>query len=338
MKQLMFIEPGRAEWEEVPTAVLGSPKAALVRPTAVTTCALDVAALMGLLSDKKPFALGHEFIGQITEIGDDVETVGVGDRVLVAFQISCGTCTRCLSGFTANCEVVPKNSMFGLGPWSGGDYGGAIADLVEVPYADAMCLAISDHVHPAAASLSDNTTDAWRAVGPLIDEAAPQPVLVVGNGAIGVASAAIAAALGSEVTYLSNDPADRELASRFSVSVVELDRYPKRTKQRYPITVSSGGDPDALNCALRSTDLGGTCTDTGIFFEATTAVPLLAMYDGGVTLTTGRAQIRPAMSKVLELVNSNRLDPSKLIHSEADFDDADAAMSSLTNKLLLTRS
>ena len=97
--------------------------------------------------------------------------------------------------------------MFGLGSWSGADYGGTLADVVRIPFADAMCLAVPVNTPAAGASLSDNTTDSWRAVGPFVDPLDPTPVLVVGNGAIGIAAAAIACALGSATTYLATEPA-----------------------------------------------------------------------------------------------------------------------------------
>lgn len=68
------------------------------------------------------------------EIGDEVATVQPGDRVVVPFQISCGTCASCVAGFTAHCVEVPPLSMYGFG-LTGGLWGGAIADLMAVPYA-----------------------------------------------------------------------------------------------------------------------------------------------------------------------------------------------------------
>ncbi len=337
MKQLTFVEPGRAEWTEAPTPVLQGPLDALIRPTAVTTCALDIALMLGLVGSKKPFALGHEFMGTVIETSEQVASVSAGDRVIVAFEISCGTCYRCHVGLTANCQSVPKNSMYGLGPWSGADYGGALSDVVRVPYADAMCVPVPQDTPAAAASLGDNTTDGWRTVGPYIDPLDPQPVLVVGNGAIGIAAVAIACALGSETTYVSTDPADKGAAAGFGANIVDATSFPKKAKGKFPITVSSGGDPAALGCALRSTDHGGVCTDTGIFFERSTPMPLLAMYDTGITFRTGRAHIRADLPAVLDLVTSQQLDVARLIQSESEWDDAPAAFSGVNNKLLITR-
>lgn len=334
----MFVEPGRADWVEAPTPVLQGPLEALVQPMAVTTCALDVWVMRGLVDSTGPFALGHEFMGTVVDIGEGVDTVSIGDQVIVAFEISCGTCARCRAGLTANCENAPKNAMFGLAPWSGADYGGALADVVRVPYADAMCLVVPPDTPSAAASLGDNTTDAWRAVGPYIDAKQPQPVLVVGNGPIGVAAAAIGRALGSEVTYIATDPADKATAEVFGADVVDASSFPKKATRKYAVTVSCGGDQAALRCALRSTDHGGVCTDTGIFFEPSTSVPLLAMYDTGITFRTGRAHVRADLPAVLELVVSDRLDIHKLIQSESGWDDAHVAFSGVHDKLLITRS
>lgn len=337
MQQLMFVGAGKAEWQEAPTPVLQGPLEALVRPTAVTTCALDIWIMRGLVDSGASFALGHEFMATVVDVGENVNSVSIGDQVIVAFEISCGVCGRCRAGLTANCESVPKNSMFGLGPWSGADFGGALADVVRVPFADAMCVAVPADTTPAAASLGDNTTDAWRAVGPYIDPLEPQPVLVVGNGPVGVAAVAIARALGSEVIYIATDTADKAAADVFGADIVDVASFPKKAARRYGVTVSSGADERALGCAIRSTDHGGICTDTGIFFGGSTPIPLLAMYDAGMTFRTGRAHIRADLPAVLELVSNGKLDVDKLIQSTSDWNDAHLALSQVHDKLLITR-
>ena len=91
MQQLTFVGTRRLEWHEVPDPVLGTPDAALVRPVAVATCDLDAGIVSGSAPLPGPFAFGHEFVADVVAVGDAVRTTTVGQRVVVPFQINCGT-------------------------------------------------------------------------------------------------------------------------------------------------------------------------------------------------------------------------------------------------------
>jgi len=134
MRALVVAPGGQVRWRDVPQPRLPSSQAALVRPIAVATCDLDRPMGLGRTPILLPLHLGHECIAEVIEIGDEVATVQPGDRVVVPFQISCGTCASCVAGFTAHCVEVPPLSMYGFG-LTGGLWGGAIADLMAVPYA-----------------------------------------------------------------------------------------------------------------------------------------------------------------------------------------------------------
>ena len=185
MRELTFIEPGSVEWRDVAEPALDGPAQALVRPLAVATCDLDAAIVNGASPFQGPLALGHEFVAEVVEVGEGVEEWSVGDVAVVPFQISCGACEACQRGWTGNCrEVRPRGSMYGIGP-AGGEWGGALADRVRVPFADAMLLRPPDGVSPAAiASASDNVSDAYRTVaGPLAAEPGAEVLIVAGGAA-----------------------------------------------------------------------------------------------------------------------------------------------------------
>jgi threonine dehydrogenase-like Zn-dependent dehydrogenase len=83
MQQLQFIEPGRIEWREVAEPTL-TPKGALVRPLAVATCDIDALIARGKIPVPGPFALGHEFVAEVVQVGDDVATVRPGAPYLTS--------------------------------------------------------------------------------------------------------------------------------------------------------------------------------------------------------------------------------------------------------------
>ena len=162
MQQLTFIQPNHLlEWQEVPEPNLEGPGEALVRPIAVASCDLDAAVVHGHTPwQAGPFAFGHEFVAEVVEIGSNVQNVKVGQLVVVPFQISCGVCQRCQRGLTGSCSTVKAGAMYGLAPL-GGEWGGALSDLVRVPFAHAMLMPVPDGIAPATlASASDNMSDA----------------------------------------------------------------------------------------------------------------------------------------------------------------------------------
>ncbi|MCW2994171.1 MAG: dehydrogenase, partial [Conexibacter sp.] len=191
MRSLTYAGPRQLEWREAPEPRLAGDGEAIVRHVAVATCDLDAMIVAGASPFPAPFALGHEGVAEVLEIGDGVTTVQPGDRVLVPFQISCGTCAACAAGRTGNCETVPLGQTYGFG--FGAEqtrWGGFLSDAVNVPFADAMLVRIPDGLAPEiAAGASDNITDAYRAVAPQLAARPGAPVLVVGgalSGSIGL--------------------------------------------------------------------------------------------------------------------------------------------------------
>lgn len=339
MAVVEFAGPGRARWREAPRPALEGPEDALVRPRAVTACGLDIHMMQGRVPVEGGFVLGHELLGDVVEVGERVHTVRPGDGVLVPFQISCGRCRLCGLGRTASCTSVPNHAMFGLAPFCGQDHGGGLADLVRVPFADAMCIGAPDDVPAAVASLGDNTTDGWRCVAPYVEEGSGTPVLVIGAGTragfVAIAAVAVARALGCAVEYVDEAPRNLAMAERLGATVVEGPPHERRGE--FPVTVSVGATVESLWCALRSTEPGGVCVSPAIFWANSTPVPLLDMYDTGVTFVTGRCNARAGMPAVLDLVRSGRLDVDLLVESRAPWAEADAAMSDVSDKLLVSR-
>jgi alcohol dehydrogenase len=335
-EQLTFIEPGKLEWREVADPKLEADVEAIVRPVAVATCDLDLALVRGKAPAGREFAFGHEGVAEIMEVGDEVGTVAPGMLVSVPFQISCGQCARCLKGQTGNCESVEFLSTYGLplGP----DNGGFVSDLVRVPFADAMLVTVPEGIGPAAvASLSDNIPDAWRAVGPQLDDDPGAPVLICGGaGSIPLYAVALALAKGAErVDFVGGRPHERETAARLGANLLD-EAFPKGLGP-YPITVAGSPDHDGLACALRSTEKDGVCTAIAIFFEPETPVPLLEMYTNGIRFHTGRCHARPAMEPLLDLIREGKFKPELVTHETASWDDAAEAVAGHSGKLVISR-
>ncbi|MFA9269199.1 MAG: zinc-binding dehydrogenase [Baekduiaceae bacterium] len=342
MEQLTRPAPGVLEWRDVPEPDLQGPLEALVRPLVVATCDLDHPIATGATPIPDDVAMGHEGIAEVVAVGDGVQSVQPGDRVVIAFQISCGTCDRCRRGLTGSCQRVRPGAMYGFGALGGPEFGGFLSDLVRVPYADAMLVPLPPDLDPiSVASASDNLPDAWRCVAPQLREDPTADVLVLGGPArsIGLYAAGIAVALGARrVRYADDDPGRLATASDLGAEPVEFDREEtKKLKPRAGIVVDAGASGASLRCACRSVAPGGHCTHVGVIYELETPLPVLEMYSTGVTLHTGRAMARPLIDPVLGLVGTGRFHPEIVTDRVLPWRDAQTALLEPHTKLVFTR-
>lgn len=332
MRALVFRGPMQLAWEEVPTPGIHEDSDALVRPITVARCDLDPAIALGLYPMPAPFVMGHEMVGEVTAVGDDVHHVRPGDRVIVPFQLSCGRCGACSRGATNACERVPAGTAFGLGPHGGVDLGGALADLVRVPWADVMLIPLPEGLDPVvAAGIPDNVADGYRCVAqPLADRPGAE-VLVVGGLApsVGLYAVMSAVALGAEhVVYVDDDQQRLHLAETLGAECVEATGRWDRLDlgRRFPITVDANVLDHGRELALRAVEPCGVCTSVSGGASARSSLPLQSMYLKGVRYEIGRVHAMATAPAVLELVRSGRLDPGAVITRTVPFSDAVDAM------------
>lgn len=333
MRHLVFNGPGELAWQEIADARLSGPRDAIVRPLAVARCDLDPAIAMGLYPMAPPFAMGHEMVGEIVDLGDAVSGFHIGQRVIVPFQASCGDCAPCLRGHSNACSAVASGTAFGLGPHGGVDLGGALADLVCVPFADHMLLALPDGLDPIVASgIPDNVSDGYRCVAEPLAKMPGASILVVGGLApsVGLYAVACGVALGSErVLYVDQDQQRLQLAKRLGADVIEapLDRLGDALgNERFAITVDACVLDPGRDLALSATAPCGTCTSVSGGVTPRSTLPLQSMYLKGIRYEVGRVHARATAPPVLDLVTSGRLDPAAIITKVVSFDDAAEAM------------
>lgn len=336
MRQLQHVTPGRLEWRDVPEPKLTGSLEALARPLAVARCDIDPLMYAGKAPSATPYAIGHECVAEVLEVGDAVASFKPGDRVAVSFEIACGQCEPCSRGWTSACSTVGPNAMYGFGEIGGTAWGGALADVILVPFADAMCVSLPESP-PAVtlASLGDNVCDGFRCVAPFREAAQRTRVLVVGGIAqsVGLYAVACAKALGfCEVAYLDDDPVRNGIAEQLGAN---LDEKSIRSA-RYAVTVDASSRPEGLRQALRSLAPGGTCTSVGIYYDDV-VLPLSELYTTGVHFHTGHANACHHLPAVADLVSRGILDLAPITSRVVEWDAAPATMGDPTPKLVFAR-
>lgn len=143
MKAVVLKAPRQVAVEEVPDPQIEQPTDVLVRITSTAICGSDLHMYDGRTVAMPGIVLGHEPLGVVVEVGSAVAKVQPGDRVVMPFNVSCGTCFNCKRGYTAACLTVNPEShggaygYVGLGPFRGGQ-----AEYLRVPFADFNCLTL----------------------------------------------------------------------------------------------------------------------------------------------------------------------------------------------------
>jgi alcohol dehydrogenase len=337
MRALIASGGGRLAWRDVPAPPDPGPNGALVRPIAVATCDLDRALALGATPFPLGLTIGHECVAEVLGVGERVSSVEPGQRVCVPFQISCGRCRACRAGLTSNCAAVPPLSMYGFGV-GGGHWGGALADRVAVPYADAMLVPLPEGVDPvAAASVSDTICDSYRHIAPhlpgLLRRDPDTDVLIIGclgrrtiySPSVTLYAGQVALALGARRVRLADGRADvRAAAARLGLEPLrprELGRA-----ESAALVVDATVSPRGLWTALSLTAPDGVCSSVGALHRGA-RVPAMRLYGRNASFHIGRTNARALMPEVLELIAAGRFRPERVISTHGAMDDAPRLLS-----------
>jgi alcohol dehydrogenase len=336
MRTLVAAPGGRLSWNAAPAPDAPEPDAALVHPIAIATCDLDRALVLGATPFPLPLHLGHECVAEVIEVGDRVTGVRRGERVIVPFQISCGDCRPCRSGFTGNCSRVPPASMYGFG-LLGGHWGGALSDQLCVPYADAMLVPFPDSLNPAdAASVADNVSDGYRHVGPylpsLLADGGDVEVLIIAaltakslySPSVGLYAGLVAQVLGARTVHFV-DARDHVRAHAERLGMRAITPRELRGVPLAPLVVEASATPRGLRTALSKTAPDGICSSVGALYRSA-RIPAGLLYGRNASLHISRSHARAVIPRVLELMTGGRLQPERVTTCLAPLDDAPRAL------------
>jgi threonine dehydrogenase-like Zn-dependent dehydrogenase len=211
VKALVWEGVNRLSVQQVPDPALVNAQDVIVKVTRTASCGSDLHLLGGYV----PFmeagdVLGHEFLGEVVEVGRQVRRHAVGDRVVVASFIACGRCWYCKHSLYSCCDNSNTNPAITEGVWgfaAGGIYGyshatggfaGSHAEYVRVPYADHGAFPIPDGVSDERALFaSDAAPTGW--MGADLGGVGPGDVVAIwGCGAVGQLAARASQLLGAD--------------------------------------------------------------------------------------------------------------------------------------------
>jgi 2-desacetyl-2-hydroxyethyl bacteriochlorophyllide A dehydrogenase len=319
---------GEVRVEDKPEPQLQDGRDAVVRIDATGVCGSDLHIFHGRHPVEPGFILGHEFVGEVIAAGDRVERVRPGDRVIGCFLAACGECWYCRHRLFQLCD---SQRIFGHGKISG-DLQGAQAEQVLVPTADLVLRrapeSLSDDVALFAGDVMNTGFHGIRSAGVTEGDS----VAILGLGPVGLCAVQAARYTGaSAVIAIDSVPERLELARQFGAQPVHLTEQDPRAEVKaategrgVDVCVEAVGNPQALETAIRLARKGGTVSVIGVHGQRC-EVHMGLLWNKGVTMQGGPANVIANVDDVLDLLDSGQLDPTPLVTHHMSLDEAPEA-------------
>lgn len=361
MLALSYRGPDRVLIEEKPDPRIEHPNDVILRVTRAAICGSDLHLYHGFIPDTRVGStFGHEFTGVVEEVGSSVETLKVGDRVVVPFNIACGTCFFCQRERTSVCENTnPKSSLvggvYGYSHITGG-YDGGQAERVRVPFADVGPMKIPDDMSDEdVLFLSDILPTGYQAAE--MGDITPQDtVAIFGSGPVGLFTQRSAWILGAKRVIVMDYVEERlELARRHNnVETINLRgvkdivlHLKKMTEGRGPdVCIDAvgleacgsifhdilgkklkleAGAPTALNWSIDAVRPGGRVSIIGVYGPPWNLTPIGTAMNKGLTIKTGQCDVKRYQPHLLEHIRKGLYDPKAIITHRFALQDAPEA-------------
>ncbi|MCW2608396.1 MAG: putative alcohol dehydrogenase [Frankiales bacterium] len=349
MRAMTYRGPYKVRVEEKDRPRIEHPNDAIVRVTLAAICGSDLHLYHGMLPDTRVgHTFGHEFVGVVDEVGSSVQNLKVGDRVMVPFNIFCGTCFYCARGLYSNCHNVNANAtavgaIYGYSHTAGG-YDGGQAEYVRVPFADVGPTIIPDWMHEEDAVLLTDATATGYFGATLGDIAEGDVVIVLGAGPVGLVAAKSAWLMGAgrvivvdhldyrlekartfahaeTWNFAQHDDIVREMKKAtgwlgadavLECVGAEADGAPFQQITGTKLKLQ-GGSPTALNWAIDMARKGGTISVMGAYGPVMSAVKFGDAVNKGLTLRMNQCPVKRQWPRLFEHVRNGHLTPRDLV-------------------------
>jgi len=309
----------RVEDRDRPTIV--EPTDAIIRLVAACVCGSDLWPYRGVDSYGEPAPMGHEYVGIVDEVGDQVTTIRPGQFVVGSFIASDNTCEICRAGYQTSCVNRQPGAATG-----------AQAEYTRVPLADGTLVATpsmpDDDLVPSLLAASDVLGTGW--FGAVAAQVGPgKAVAVVGDGAVGLLGVLAAKHLGAEqIIAMSRHNPRQELAREWGASDVVVERGDEGVARIKELTGGLGahsvieavGTQESMMQAIGATRPGGHVGYVGVAHDV--ALPGKELFFSHVHLHGGPAPVRRYLPDLIDLIWDRRIDPGRVFDLELPLDDA----------------
>jgi alcohol dehydrogenase len=349
MKAMTYRGPYKVRIEEKDIPAIEHPNDAIVRVELAAICGSDLHLYHGLMPDTRVgHTFGHEFIGVVETVGSSVQTLKAGDRVMVPFNIYCGSCYFCARGLYSNCHNVNPNAtavggIYGYSHTCGG-YDGGQAEFVRVPFADVGPSVIPDWMEDEDALLCTDALATGYFGAQLGDIVEGDTVVVFGAGPVGLYAAKCSWLMGAArvivIDHLEYRLAKaRSFANAETYNFGEYDDIVVEMKKTTDflgadvaidavgaeadgnllqhVTTSKfkmqGGSPIALNWAIDSVRKGGTVSVIGAYGPLFSAVKFGDAMNKGLTIHTNQCPVKRQWPRLWSHIQNGYIKPNEIV-------------------------
>jgi alcohol dehydrogenase len=328
MKALVYSGPKSIDWKDVPDPRIQKPTDAIVKIETTTICGTDLHILKGdVPTVESGRILGHEGVGVVTEVGEAVTEVAVGDRVIVSCISACGKCSYCLEGMYSHC--LADEGASGIGWILGHLIDGTQAEYVRVPFAETSLHKVPEGVEAENAAMISDILPTGHEIGIRYGAVKPGDVVaVIGAGPVGLAAMTTAALYGpSRVIAIDIDANRVEQAKRFGASdgVVSSDADWKEQVIALTdglgvdVAIEAVGIPATWDMSMAIVRPGGHVANVGVHGKPVT-FPLETAWIQNLTITTGLVNTDTSRM-LIKLLAQGRIDVSGFISHRFSLDD-----------------
>ena len=321
MRGVVMYGAGDVRVEDRDDPVIQEPTDAIIKVVAACVCGSDLWPYRGAPEGNRSF-MGHEYVGVVEQIGDQVTTVAPGDFVVGSFMISDNTCPICTAGYQSRC-------VNGMGV--GGEIG-TQAQYARIPHADGTLVAMDGQpdadLVPSLLTASDVLGTGWFAADAA--QAGPgRTVAVVGDGAVGLMGVLAARQMGAErIIAMSRHESRQKLAREFGATDVVVERGDEGVAKIKELTDGLGahsvieavGTQESMMQAIHSTRPGGHVGFVGLSFDV--KLPGRDLFGGLVHLHGGPAPVRRYLPELIRLIMDRTIDPGKVFDMTLPLEDA----------------
>src|ERR671918_1508308 len=256
MKATVWKSPNTVQVEEVPDPKIINARDAIVKITSTAICGSDLHLLQAYVPAMMPGdILGHEFMGEVVEVGPSVSKLKVGDRVVVPFPIACGVCFACQKGLYSVCENSNPNAwmaeklwghagagVFGYSHLTGG-YAGGQAEYARVPFADVGPIKVPDHLTDEQVLFLSDIFPTGYMGAEMCDIKPGDTIAIWGCGPVGQFSIRSAFLLGAErVIAIDQVPERLQMAQEGGAETID---YREQNVYEMLMDKTGGRGPDA---------------------------------------------------------------------------------------------
>lgn len=328
MKALVYHGPGNKSWEDVPAPTILQPTDVIVKIEATTICGTDLHILKGdvpAVEDGR--ILGHEGVGTITEVGDAVATLAVGDRVILSAVTACGRCIYCKQGVYSHCQA--DEGAPGIGWILGHLIDGTQAEYVRVPFAETSVHKLPEGVSDAEGVFLSDILPTGHEIGVQYGRVKPGDVVaVVGAGPVGLAAMLTAGLYGpSRVIAIDLDANRVAEATKFGATdgVVSSDADWKEQVLALTdglgvdVAIEAVGIPQTFTMCLDIVRPAGTVANVGVHGTGV-HLPLDTLWISNIVITMGLINSNTT-DMLLKMVASKKLDATPFVSHTFALDD-----------------